>query len=165
MFGAALLKMSNRVGPISPAFTVTVETLAAPSYFPPATFLAAAACCFFWDAALVLSCFCAAFLWADFGDLSLINTLPSVTGLLPGVDSFAGTVAPYAASIRMASVKCRTVSFAWLLYDQSGASRLAGACDEHEQTGLDRRESPTIADICKTLRISRPTLYLHVALE
>jgi len=64
-----------------------VETLGAPRYFLPTTCLAAATCCFFWAAALALTCFCAACFCTDFGDLSPIITLPSFDGLLPAVCS------------------------------------------------------------------------------
>ena len=64
-----------------------VETLGAPRYFLPTTCLAAATCCFYWAAALALTCFCAACFCTDFGDLSPILTLPSFDGLLPAVCS------------------------------------------------------------------------------
>ena len=49
------------------------------------TCFAAAACFFFSASALALTCFCAACLCADFGDLSPIITLPLIDGLLPGL--------------------------------------------------------------------------------
>jgi hypothetical protein len=64
--------------------TYPVETLSARRYFLPATCFAAAACFFLSAAALALTCFCAACLCTDFGDLSPIFTLPFFDGLLPG---------------------------------------------------------------------------------
>ena len=44
--------------------------------------MAATACFFFWSAALVAACFCEAFFWFDFGDLSpmILAFFPTLTG-------------------------------------------------------------------------------------
>src|ERR1035441_2018209 len=64
--------------------TNPVEALDAPRYFLSASTFAARASCLFWSDALALTCFCAACLCTDFGDLSPIFTLPFFNGLLPG---------------------------------------------------------------------------------
>ena len=69
---------------------ILFETLS--RYFFPGTCFAAAACFFFWAAALALTCFCDACLCTDFGDLSPIITLPFIDGLHPAVRS---RVPPY----------------------------------------------------------------------
>lgn len=61
-----------------------VETLSC--YFLPTTCFAAAACFFFWAAALALTCFCADCLCTDFGDLSPIFVLTFFDGLPPGCE-------------------------------------------------------------------------------
>ena len=67
----------------------------APRYFLPETCRAAMACCFFWAAALALTCFCAACLCTDFGDLSPITNSPFLEDSLAGsASSIAGDQCP-----------------------------------------------------------------------